>query len=186
MKQLNAFLFFLFSILLSSNIFALQTDHAMTVTLQTDDGKESVDIGQITFTAKEEGYSYQFVLNEDNFEKQFLSMRPFDCMQKPEIMICHLPYPYKNNRTISTEDIADLEYDLLFLHKSPGAYGIDAYNGIYYKLQITDKGITGALHDIDLNVLKIPPEEGNLRPVTLDMLYEPTSSKHWFEKVLIH
>jgi len=186
MKQPLPYLTFLCFALFTSNLSALNTDHAMTVTLQVPDSEESVDIGQIKFTATNGGYNYEFKLNEDKFEKQFLSMRPFDCMQKPKIMICHLPYPYKNNRFISEDDMTDLEYDILFLHKYPGEYGINAYNGIYYQMKMTDKGIEGQLHDVDMNELKIPPEEGNLRPVTPDMLYDASPTKHWFMNVLIH
>ncbi len=157
----------------------------MTVSLQAS-AEETVDIGLITFTEADGGYRYELKLDETRFEKQFLSMRPFDCMQKPKMMICHLPYPYENNRFITATDMTDLEYDLLFLHKYPGAYGIDAYNGIYYQMKMTDNGIEGLLHDVDLNVLKVPPEEGNSQPITADMLYSANPGKHWFMKVLIH
>jgi hypothetical protein len=185
MQRLSPLLFLIFITLFSNNSSAIDTDRSMTITLHASD-EESVDIGQVTFTAKEGGYSYELTLDEDKFEKQFLSMRPFDCMQKPKIMICHLPYPYQNNRFISNDDMTDLEYDILFLHKYPGEYGINAYNGIYYQMKMTDKGIKGLLHDVDMNELKVPPEEGNLRPITPDMLYEASPTKHWFMNVLIH
>lgn len=185
MNRFLPHLFILFTSLFSADLIALETDRTLTISLQDASGVETVDIGQITFTAKDDAYSYDFKLNEDAFEKQFLSMRPFDCMQKPKMMVCHLPYPYKNNRVISKDDLADLEYELLFLHKYPGAYGIDAYNGIYYKLSMTETGIEGVLHDADMNVLKVPPEDEAIRPITPDMLYEASPSKHWFTKVLI-
>ena len=185
MQRFKQSIFLVFIILFSGELFAIDTDRAMTITLQAREN-ESVDIGQITFTAKGEAYSYELKLDEDQFEKQFLSMRPFDCMQKPKMMICHLPYPYQNNRFITADDMTDLEYELMFLHKYPGAYGIDAYNGIYYQMKMTDKGIEGLLHDVDMNELKVPPEEGNLRPITPDMLYEASPTKHWFMNVLIH
>ncbi|RKZ48624.1 MAG: hypothetical protein DRQ58_04050 [Gammaproteobacteria bacterium] len=174
-----------FLILFSGTAFSLETDRTLTVTLHASD-QESVDIGQVIFTANNEGYSYQFTLDEENFEKQFLSMRPFDCIQKPKMMVCHLPYPYQNNKFISADDMADLEYELMFLHKYPGAYGIDPWNGIYYKLQLTDKGIEGVLHDVDMKVLTAPPDEGNLRPLTHKMLYQANPAKHWFYTVTIH
>jgi hypothetical protein len=175
----------LISSLFTGSLHALDTERAMTVSLQAS-AEETVDIGLITFTEADGGYRYELKLDETRFEKQFLSMRPFDCMQKPKMMICHLPYPYENNRFITATDMTDLEYDLLFLHKYPGAYGIDAYNGIYYQMKMTDNGIEGLLHDVDLNVLKVPPEEGNSQPITADMLYSANPGKHWFMKVLIH
>jgi hypothetical protein len=53
-------------------------------------------------------------------------------------------------------------------------------------MQITGNGIEGQLHDVDLNVLKVPPEDEELRPITPDMLYTANPDKHWFMKVLIH
>jgi hypothetical protein len=171
-------------ILFSGTVFSLDTDRAMTVTVHASD-QESIDIGHVTFTEEDGGYRYQFALDQEKFEKQFLSMRPFDCIQKPEMMVCHLPYPYQNNKFISADDMADLEYELMFLHKYPGAYGIDPWNGIYYKMQLTEKGIEGVLHDVDMKVLTAPPDEGNLRPLTHKMLYEANPAKHWFYTLTI-
>ena len=185
MRRLSQPLFVTILTLFSSHLFALDTARPMTITLQASD-TETVDIGQVTFTAENGGYRYDLQIDEDRFEKQFLSMRPFDCMQKPKMMVCHLPYPYRNNRFITVEDMSNLEYELLFLHKYPGAYGIDAYNGIYYQMKMTENGIEGQLHDVDLNVLKVPPEDEELRPITPEMLYSANPDKHWFMKVLIH
>ena len=44
-------------ILFSGTVFSLETDRALTITLHASD-KESVDIGQITFTAKDDGLKY--------------------------------------------------------------------------------------------------------------------------------
>lgn len=185
MQRYSRCLFFTLIALFSSNLFSLETDRSMTITLHTSE-QESVDIGQVTFTAENGGYRFSFTLDEGVFEKQFLSMRPFDCMQKPKMMVCHLPYPYQNNHFITADDLADLEYEILFLHKYSGAYGIDAYDGIYYQMKMTDNGIEGVLHDIDLNVLKVPPEEGNLRPITPKLLYKANLDKHWFSNITIH
>ncbi len=187
MQRFLSHIFILFVTIIPSELIAIETGKPLTITLQENaDGGETFEIGHVTFTAKDGGYSYELKVVEENFEKQFLSMRPFDCTQKPKMMICHLPYPYKNNRFITSEDMTDLEYDILFLHKYPGEYGINAYNGIYYQMKMTDNGIEGLLHDVDMNELKIPPEEGNLRPITPDMLYEASPTKHWFMNVLIH
>ena len=83
MQRFSQSIFLIFVTLYSCNLFAIDTDRSMTITLQASEN-ESVDIGQITFTVKDEGYSYELMLDEDKFEKQFLSMRPFDCMQKPK------------------------------------------------------------------------------------------------------
>jgi len=80
--------------------------------------------------------------------------------------------------------LTDLEYDLLFLHKTHQEYGIDAWNGLYFKLAVSGDGLTGELRETDLNVLQAPPEDGDLRPIDPNELYEP-SDKHWPRRVLI-
>lgn len=39
-------------------------------------------------------------------------------------------YPYELKQTITTENFTDLEYQLLFIWKSPKDFGIDAWNGV--------------------------------------------------------
>ncbi len=173
-----------FVIFFSSCILALDTGQEMTITLHANE-KETVDIGKISFTAEKNGYQYEIALDE-NIEKYFLSMHPFQCLKNPEVMVCHLPYPYQNNKFISSDDMVDLEYDLMFLHKKTGGYGIDPWNGIYYKMKLNENGIEGVLHDTDMNVLTAPPEDGNLRPLTHDLLYEANPAKHWFPTISIH
>ena len=168
----------------SNHLFALDTEREMTITLHASE-KESVDIGQISFAAEKNGYRYELTF-DDKIEKYFLSMHPFQCLKNPEIMVCHLPYPYQNNKFITSDDMVDLEYDLMFLHKKTGGYGIDPWNGIYYKLRLDDNGIEGVLHDTDMNVLTAPPEDGNLRPLTHDLLYKANPAKHWFPTITIH
>ena len=73
---------------------------------------------------------------------------------------------------------------MLFLHKTPQEYGINAWNGLYFKLAENDEGLVGELRETDLNVLQAPPEDGDLRPINPHELYEP-SDKHWPRRVLI-
>ncbi|PVV23712.1 MAG: hypothetical protein B6D78_02655 [gamma proteobacterium symbiont of Ctena orbiculata] len=146
--------------------------------------QESVVLGSLKLVDSANGKSYRIEWNEGQFENYFLSMRPFKCLPHPVQLICHLPYPYEIQRRISEDDLTDLEYDLLFLHKTPQEYGINAWNGLYFKFQRSKNGFIGELRETDLNVLQAPPEEGELRPIDPDALYEP-SDKHWLRRIII-
>jgi hypothetical protein len=173
-------------IIYSNIVYSFDAGQKLTITLNANNG-DAYDIGWLTIVeSKDNGYVYDVTLDDEKFEKHFLSMNPFQCLESPKMMVCHLPYPYQNNRFIADDNLTDLEYDLLFLHKEPGEYGIDAWNGIYYKMELSEGKITGVLHDVDLNVIKAPPEKGNLRPIKEKMLHKADLNKYWLPKLLIH
>lgn len=124
-------------------------------------------MAKVAFTASEDGATNISVeLDEGWFAEKFLSMRPFRCIDGDKQAVCHLPYPYALKDRITSNDLTELEYRLLFLHKGAADYGIDAWNGIYYKLSITDKGhLMGTLHEANFNVLAVPPDDPFARPV---------------------
>lgn len=153
----------------------------MVITLHADDGT-SIPIGKLQATREGEAYRIEVTLDAAKFEDKFLSMRPFKCLPHPSLVVCHLPYPYENKRRVTKNDVTDLEYDLLFLHKSPQEYGIDAWNGLYYDLEMTETGFIGELRETDLNVLAAPPEE--LRPIK-DADLHPASDNHWPRRITI-
>lgn len=155
----------------------------LTIRLVPHDG-DPVEIGRLHLQPEGGGYRFRVELDQARFEEQFLSMRPFKCLPHPEQVVCHLPYPYENRRFISAGNLTDLEYDLLFLHKTPGEYGIDAWNGLYYELRMSDGGFVGELRETDLNVLAAPPEPGDLRPIERSELHE-ASDKHWPRTIVI-
>jgi hypothetical protein len=81
-------------------------------------------------------------------------------------MWCHLAYPYDLNRTITAADLADLEYSLLFLFKPPTGYGIDPWNGLYFKLALgADGALSGTVHDVNLDPLGVPPADRAVRTI---------------------
>ena len=176
---------FIVSSIFSVVSYSLSLVDEMIVTLHTNDG-DKIDIGKVLFVPDNEGYRYTFLLDEEKFENQFLMMRPFKCMSTEKIMLCHLAYLYPNKNFITGDDMADLEYDLLFLHKKPGEYGIDPWNGLYYSMKVKDMGLEGSLQEVDLNVLAAPPEEGDFRPITSDMLHPADPVLHWFPRLTIH
>ncbi|MBT3038653.1 MAG: hypothetical protein ABW134_17120 [Candidatus Thiodiazotropha endolucinida] len=146
--------------------------------------KELIPLGALILVDSANGQDYRIEWDEAQFENHFLSMRPFKCLPHPVQLICHLPYPYEIERKIDIDDLTDLEYDMLFLHKTPQEYGINAWNGLYFKFQRDRNGFAGELRETDLNVLQAPPEEGDLRPIDPDALYEP-SDKHWLRRIII-
>lgn len=112
----------------------------------------------------EEG-PYQLQWDAALFSDHFLSMRPFKCLAaQDDTLWCRIPYPYANQRSIAV-DLVDLEYDLLFVWKRSGEYGINLRNGLYFQLTRTESGFVGELFQVDLEALGIPPEPGNMRPI---------------------
>lgn len=146
---------------------------------------EQQRIASITFTPKGNGYLYSVNLDTEHFEDQFLSMRPFKCLMGGERVVCYVEYPYANEKYIEEGDLTSLEYDLLFLHKSPTEYGINLWNGIYYKLQMEDESIAGLVYELDMNLLSAPPEEGVTRPITEDDIFEGDVDNQRFPELLI-
>ncbi len=155
-----------------------------TITL-LDANDQALVIGHIEFTRQDQKIIYKISLVDAVFSNEFLSMRPFKCISQSGQMVCHLIYPYKKLGYITEEDLTDLEYDLLFLHKSATEYGINAWNGLYYDLKLTDGELQGTLKEVDLNVLAAPPDKGDIRPVTEDMLHEVDSEHHLFPRLII-
>lgn len=125
-----------------------------------DQSGQELDIGKVTFSASGAQTTHVSVeMDHDKFVDQFLSMRPFRCLTDPAEWFCYLPYPYELNKTITPQNMTDLEYQLLFIWKSPQDFGIDAWNGVYYKLELGENGtINSQLLQGDLNVLANPPE----------------------------
>ena len=55
--------------------------------------------------------------------------------------------PYPNRGTVSADDLAWLEHSLLFLFKAPRDFGARLWNGLYYRMTLTDAGIVGTPGD---------------------------------------
>ncbi|QBF30607.1 hypothetical protein [Thalassococcus sp. S3] len=152
-----------------------------TIALVDGEGAR-VEVGDILF-APDGGYRIDW--REAPFKDHFLSMRPFRCLEGAHKHWCHVPYPYAINRAVSPDDLTDLEYDLLFLWKGATEYGINMWNGVYYRLTLENGQITGALHEMDMDALSAPPDTGNLRPLSEDDLHEAEADSHWLPYVVI-
>lgn len=166
------------------NSYAGPLKSNLAIYIESKDGGDRIQIGELNIIPNANGYKTAVTLDDSKFEDKFLSMRPFNCLPHPQQVVCHLAYPYENKRHITADDLTDLEYDLLFLHKKPEEYGIDAWNGFYYEMKMTDSGFEGELRETDLNILAAPPKDGNLRPIKKSELHE-ASDKHWPRRVII-
>ena len=182
---------FIFSLLLLIFTTGVSVADEKTIYLIDQQG-QSTAIGHLKLTPSSKGSQNATVsLDETRFTDHFLSMRPFKCITAPtEYQLCYLPYPYEIKRVISAEDLTDLEYKLLFIHRGAKDYGINPWFGVYYQLSASDAGDTfsweGSLHDIDLDILASPPENGNLRPLVDDEIHKSEAAKHFWPKLVIY
>jgi hypothetical protein len=155
-----------------------------TISLIAADGTRQM-VGHVNFTPDGDASKFDVLLDAPEFGDEFLSMRPFRCLADVKEMWCHLEYPYDLKKRVTSADLTDLEYALLFLFKPPAGYGIDAWNGLYFKLSMTGDGsIAGTLNEGDFNVLASPPETGNMRPLANAAL-TPVSTGHRFTSIEI-
>lgn len=152
--------------------------------LQPAKGAE-IAVGRIAFQPAGDGARYRIVWEDARFSDQFLSMRPFKCLEGPAKLWCRVPYPYAIKRRVSAQDLTDLEYDLLFVWKGAGDYGINMWNGVYYRLSLGPNGLTGRLQEIDLDVLAAPPPTGELRPIAASDLEAGDPDSHWLPRISI-
>ncbi|TMM51227.1 hypothetical protein [Sulfitobacter sabulilitoris] len=128
--------------------------------------------------------AYAVTMTERAFSDHFLSMRPFKCVEGPEKTWCHVPYPYTIRRDIST-DLTDLEYDFLFVWKGKGDYGINMWNGVYYRMARSGDALRGVLHELDMDLLASPPAADDLRPLGPQDIVESDPDSHWLPRLII-
>ena len=114
------------SVLMTTPTFA--DDYSINLLGNND---ESIKVGTLHTDAAENGSSsYKIKFDNDKFDDHFLSMRPFKCVPGSAKLWCHTPYPYEIKREFTDEDFTDLEYDVIFVWKPEGEYGINLWNGV--------------------------------------------------------
>ncbi|WP_146344389.1 hypothetical protein [Falsiphaeobacter marinintestinus] len=155
-----------------------------TIALEDAQGTRTV-IGSVSFMPTDSGIAYEIAAEDAVYANHFLSMRPFKCLESPEKHWCYVPYPYEIRRVVTPDDLTDLEYDLLFLWKGATEYGINMWNGVYYKLEVDGDRLVGQLHEMDMNLLSAPPPAGELRPLSEGDLHESDPDSHWLPVVVI-
>lgn len=176
-------LFFLSGVYTGST-FAFSLGGEKTINLVDQNG-ESHQVATIVFDSAGKDITYSIDWHEEAFADHFLSMRPFKCFEGPDKYWCRVPYPYEIRRSVSKQDFTDLEYDLLFVWKGSNEYGVNLWNGIYYKLAEQDNQLVGTLHEMDMDKLGVPPEAGDLRPVGETDLEAGDPDSHWLPRLVI-
>jgi len=151
-----------------------------------DKHNNELDIGEVRFVAADDGrYGIDVNVSSDSFNDHFLSMRPFKCIDGSAEWFCHQPYPYTLNNVVTATDVSDLEYHLLFIRKSPKDFGIDAWDGLYFKLAQQDDGLWhGRLLEGDLNVLQSPPANDE-KPIELSEFIDADIDRRRFVRLLL-
>lgn len=163
---------------------AFSLDGEKTVSLVDQQGVLH-PVAKVVFTPSDTGSRYEIAWRDDVFADHFLSMRPFKCIEGADKHWCRVPYPYDIRRQVTPGDLTDLEYDLLFVWKGATDYGINLWNGVYYKLGTRDGRLTGTLYEMDMDKLGVPPEAGNLRPIREADLEEGYTESHWLPGLVI-
>lgn len=153
-----------------------------------DSNQQEMQIGEVTFSNTEAGpTAVQVTLDNEQFTEHFLSMRPFRCIEGETEWFCYLNYPYDLRALVTKDDLTDLEYQLLFIRKTASEFGIDAWNGLYYKLQLESDGtLSGTLLEGDLNSLQSPPSEKYARPIDLGEFIEADETRRLFPRLRIY
>ena len=156
-----------------------------SITLISESG-ERFAIGHVTFKKDGDGAAFELSIDAPEFQDEFLSMRPFQCAAGAKETWCYLAYPYDLNHRIKADDLADLEYSLLFLFKPPAGYGIDPWNGLYFKMALAEDGsISGAVNDVNLDPLGVPPADRSARTISAAELSPADAATHRFSRVEI-
>lgn len=161
------------------------SEQQFQIQLQSSDGDQIMPVGVLKMTPNKAGWDYQLTMQEAGFGDYFLSMRPFKCMTDKVNMLCHLPYPYQIIRYIDRTDLTDLEFDLLFIRRKPTDYGINPWNGLYYRIHWQGGLLVGKAYEVDLDLLAVPPEDNNLRPIQNHDLHEIDGEQLWLPKLVV-
>jgi len=73
----------------------------------------------------------------------------------------------------------------LFIWKKASDYGINMWNGVYYRFELTESGLVGTLNEMDMDILSAPPEAGDLRPVGEYDIEPGDPDSHWLPTLRI-
>jgi hypothetical protein len=138
---------------------ALELKGTRTITAHTRDAQR-IALGTVRFEPAAAGEAVRFVVTMDaaRFTDHFLSMKEFKCLDGRGELVCHVPYPHAQPRTVTPANLAWLEHSLLFLYKQPADFGAKLWNGLYFRLEPTATGLRGTPQAIDLNAIASPPE----------------------------
>ena len=170
---------------LPSTAMAWELQGTKTLVAHTRD-QQRLTLGTVDFTPRPDG-TVAFAVHMDHakFTDHFLSMKEFKCVEGGGEVSCHVPYPYPNPGTVTPTDLAWLEHHLLFLFKLPKEFGAKLWNGLYYQLERTDKGLVGRPQSIDLNLISAPPEQPDRPPYRPALRDDVPAGVRWIESLSI-
>jgi hypothetical protein len=155
-----------------------------TITLHARDGR-ATPIGVVNFRPGPGGSSFELQLDHTRLKDFFLSMKEFKCLDGGAEVLCHLPYPYANPRTVRSDDLAWLEHALLFFFKTPQDFGARLWNGIYFRLQVSERGLVGTPQAVDLDLIGVPPADLEVPPFGPGERHDIDPGRRWFERLTI-
>lgn len=184
MKKLIAALALLTTLIVPCTSFAWNFSGEKIIYLHDQLGKK-IPAAKIMFTPNADAITYTIDWNHALMKDYFLSMREFKCFEGETEVQCLVPYPYKNPQTIEKNNYIWLEHSLLFLFKAPKNFGAKLWNGIYYKLSLSEQGLTGEPQAIDLNLIAAPPENLNIAPYGPEERGAMTQGARWFTHLTI-
>ncbi len=151
-------------------------------------------LGTVTFSPAPGGQTdgrsrFVLVMDGERFKDFFLSMKEFKCVEGGAEVFCHVPYPYPQPGTINASgpkpDFAWLEHALLFMFKTPTDFGAKLWNGVYFQLRLTDKGLVGRPQAVDLNRISAPPDQPAIPPFRPALRDDITPGARWFGRLTI-
>lgn len=169
-----------FSMLWSLAALAAELSGGRGIWLSNAEG-ERQRIGTVVFSPAGAGQTRFKVSMDESLEEYFLAMRPFRCLTGPRQRLCHFPVE-REAQVISAGDLVPLEYALLFMRTAPKSLHIDPFNGLYYRMELTESGIVGRLHDVDMDPFITPdsvPVERRQRPIRAVDLAPGDPRSHW-------
>lgn len=95
------------------------------------------------------------------------------------------PTPYPQPGTVGANDYAWLEHALLFMFKTPAEFGAKLWNGVYFRLKLTDRGLDGTPQAVDLNHISAPPVKPGVPPFRPALRDDIAPGARWFGRLTI-
>lgn len=175
------------AVLIAAPASAVAWELAGTKTLTATTREHThIPLGTVRFEPQADGGTrFSVTLDDRLFTDHFLSMKEFKCLDGPAEVLCHVPYPYPQPRTVRPGDWAWLEHSLLFLYKLPSEFGAKFWNGLYYRFELTEAGLVGTPQAIDLNLISAPPDHPTVPPFRPALRDDVAPGTRWIERLTI-
>jgi hypothetical protein len=168
-----------------TNAWAWELQGVKSITATTRDNQQ-ITLGTVLFEPQADGrVSFTVKLEPARFTDHFLSMKELKCLDGPGEVVCHVPYPHAQPGTVSPDDLAWLEHNLLFLYQLPTDFGAKLWNGLYFQLEPTEQGLRGTPQAIDLNYISAPSDTPNQPPYQAELREDIAPGVRWIESLSI-